>query len=67
MDIAVIPYKLMFSNMSLNDVIFKVILCLSENGIVLIKNPGTHLAAEGVSASVISVASVTSVSVSFRS
>lgn len=41
MDIAVIPYKLMFSNMSLNDVIFKVILCLSENGIVLIKNPGS--------------------------
>lgn len=41
MDIGVIPYKLMFSNMILNDVIFKVMLCLFENGIALNQNLGS--------------------------
>lgn len=41
MDIGVIPYKLMFSNVILNDVIFKVMLCLLENGIALNQNLGS--------------------------
>lgn len=41
MDTGVIPYKLMFSIVILNDVIFKVILCLFGNGIALIKNLGS--------------------------